>query len=140
MPPNTSVKLTLLRKGAEQTVTLTLGELPNQREASVAPNTRKEGGSTEVPRIGLTLAPAGEVAGAGSDGVVVTNVEPNGIAAEHGLRTGDVIMEVAGKRVGNPAEVRDAFGDAQRDGRRTVLVRVKSGDSIRFVAIRIARA
>ncbi len=42
MPPNASVKLTLMRGGAEQTVTLTLGELPNQREASVAPNTRKQ--------------------------------------------------------------------------------------------------
>jgi serine protease Do len=140
MSPGTSVKLTLLRKGAEQTVTLTLGELPNQREARVTPTPRKQSQGTEVPRLGLTLAPASEVAGSSGAGVVVTGVEPNGIAAEHGFRTGDMIMEVGGKAVTTPAEVRDALGQAQRDGRRTVLVRVKTGDSIRFVAIRLARA
>ena len=82
-----------------------------------------------MPRLGLTLAPAGEVAGSGSEGVVVTDVEPDGIAAEHGFKTGDVILEVAGKTVASPADVRDALGDAQKDGKRTVLMRVKSGDS-----------
>ena len=33
MPPNATVKLAIVRGGAEKTVTLTLGELPNQREA-----------------------------------------------------------------------------------------------------------
>ena len=57
---------------------------------------------TDVPQLGLTLAPAGQVAGSGSEGVVVTNVDPDGIAAEHGLKTGDVILEVAGKKVASP--------------------------------------
>ena len=42
MPPNASVRLTVLRNGAEQTITLTLGELPNQREARATPEQRKE--------------------------------------------------------------------------------------------------
>ena len=33
MAPKTSVKLAVLHKGAEKTVTLTLGELPNSKEA-----------------------------------------------------------------------------------------------------------
>src|SRR5262249_21341940 len=33
MAPKTSVKLTILRKGSEKTVTLTLGEMPNTKEA-----------------------------------------------------------------------------------------------------------
>jgi len=140
MPPGTSVRLTVLRNGAEQQITLTLGELPNQREARAAPDRREPSRGTEVPRLGLTLAPAADVAGSGSEGVVITNVEDGGIAAEHGFRTGDVILEVAGRRVSNPAEVRDTIADAQKGGRRTVLVRVKTGDSIRFVAVRLARA
>ncbi len=96
--------------------------------------------ATEVPRLGLTLAPAADVAGSGDQGVVITNVEAGSIAAEHGFRPGDVILNIADKPVKSPAEVRDMFADAQKGGARNVLVRVKSGDSIRFVAVRLGRA
>jgi serine protease Do len=41
-------------------------------------------------------------AGAGEAGVVVVGVDPNGAAADHGFKEGDVILEVAGKGVANP--------------------------------------
>ncbi|MFL6797832.1 MAG: Do family serine endopeptidase [Xanthobacteraceae bacterium] len=138
MGPGTTIKLTVWRKGEEKTLSVALGELPPQREARVTPESKGSAG-TDVPRLGLTLAPADKVAGSGSEGVVVTNVDPNGVAAEQGLKTGDVIFEIAGKKVGNPADVRSALGDARKDGKRTVLMRVKSGDATKFVAVRLAR-
>jgi serine protease Do len=141
LAPGTSVKLNVLQKGSEKTVTVTLGELPNQQqETRSAPSgTERNTQGSEVPNIGLTLAPAGQVAGRGSEGVVVTNVDPRGVAADH-FKTGDVILEVAGKVVANPAEVRKAFEDARSDGKRTVLMRVKSGEATRFVALPVGRA
>jgi serine protease Do len=140
LPPGASVKLALLHKGAEKSVTLTLGQLPNEREAR-AETKDSEPSGTDVPRLGLTLAPAGQVAGSGNEGVVVTNVDPNGVAADHGFKTGDVILDVGGKKVGNPGEVRDAIRDAQKDGKRTVLMRVKSGgEGTKFVALRLSKA
>ena len=127
MAPGAKVKLAVMRKGQEKTFDLTLGELPNQRQAN-AKNDNSDQTSTDVPRLGLTLAPANEVAGGAGDGVVVTNVDPNGVAAEHGFKTGDVILEVGGKKVANPGEVRTALQGAQKDGKRTVLMRVKSGE------------
>jgi serine protease Do len=139
MAPGSSVKLTLLRGGKEVPVTLKLGELPNQREARA--DTGEKGSSgTNVPRLGLTLSPAADVAGNGSDGVVVTDVDPSGIAADHGFKTGDVILDVGGRKVGRPADVNSAIQDAQKDGKRSVLMRVKSGDATKFVAVRIGRA
>jgi serine protease Do len=132
MSPNTSVKLTLLRDGKEKTVNLTLGELP--RDPKLASQER-ESPASDGARLGLQLAPADSVAGGSSEGVVVTGVDPNGPAAERGFKTGDVILEVGGKAVSTPADVRKALADARKDGKRTVLMRVKSGDGSRFVAL-----
>jgi serine protease Do len=137
--PGTSVKLTVWRKGEEKNLTVSLGELPNQRDArATTPDTLAPNGS-DVPRLGLTLAPAGQVAGSGSEGVVVTKVDPDGVASEHGFQTGDVILEVGGKKVAHPADVRGALNDAQKDGKRSVLMRVKSGEATKFVALRLGR-
>src|SRR5215212_4802081 len=140
MQPGNTVKLGVVSKGAEKTVNVTLGELPReQRQARANSDERGDSSGTEVPRLGLSLAPAGKVAGAGSDGVVVTHVDQDGPAAAQGFRTGDVILEVAGKRVGNPDEVRKAFADARSGGKRTILLRVKSGESTKFVAVPLGR-
>jgi serine protease Do len=136
MPPGTSVKVDLLRGGKSQTVSLTLGELPAQREARAETNDRSSG--SDVPHLGLSLAPAAQ--NGGGEGVVVTQVDPNGVAADQGFKTGDVILDIAGKKVGTPGEVRTAIQDAQKDGKHSVLMRVKSGDATKFVAVRLGRA
>ena len=134
MPPKTSVKLAVLHKGSEKTVTLTLGEMPAAKEARAEGNT-PDNGTADIAKLGLTLAPAGRVAGAGGEGVVVTGVNSSGVAADHGFSTGDVILEVAGKSVSTPADVRNVIASARTDGKRTVLMRVKKGDNTRFVAL-----
>jgi serine protease Do len=140
MAPGSSVKLTVMRKGEEKSISVSLGELPNQREAKAATPDSANPGATDVPRLGLTVAPAGQVAGSGSEGVVVTDVDPNGIASDQGFKTGDVILEVAGKKVANPADVRSALSGAQKDGKKTILMRVKSGEETRFVAVKLSKA
>ena len=139
MAPGAAAKLTVWRKGEEKSVSLTLGELPKEREARAATPDSEPAGA-DVPKLGLMLAPAAQVAGSGSEGVVVTEVDPNGLASQHGLKTGDVILDVGGKKVATPVEVRNAIGDAQKNGKRTVLMRLKSDDVTKFVAIPIARA
>jgi serine protease Do len=74
MAPGTSVKLGVLHKGSEKTVTLTLGTLPDERQANALPQGSSEDGT---PRLGLTLAPANTV-GAGNQGVAVTAVDAMG--------------------------------------------------------------
>ena len=103
-------------------------------------NAELSGRNADVPRLGLSVAPADQVAGSGSEGVVVTEVDPNGLASDQGFKTGDVILEVGGKKVANPVDVRTALTEAQKDGKRTILMRVKSGEETRFVAVRLAKA
>ena len=137
MAPGTSVKLDILRKGEQKTVTLTLGKLPDERQAKAEP-AQNESPDRGVPQLGLMLAAASDAAGAGRAGVTVAAVDPNGTAAEHGFQAGDVILEVAGKAVSKPADVKQDLADLRKDGKRTVLMRVKSGDATRFVALPLA--
>jgi serine protease Do len=140
MAPGTEAKLRVWRKGEEKSVSLTLAEFPKERDARATTTPDSSPTGNDVPKLGLMLAPAGQVAGSGAEGVVVTDVDPNGLASEHGFKTGDVILDVGGKRVANPIDVRNAIADAHKDGKRTVLMRLKSDDATRFVAIPIARA
>jgi len=136
MAPGTSVKLGVLHNGSEKTVTLTLGTLPDERQANADPQGSSEDGT---PRLGLTLAPANTV-DAGNQGVAVTAVDANGPAAEHGMKSGDIILDVAGKSVSAPSDVSKEIADLHKAGKHTVLMRVKSSDGIKFVAVPFGNA
>jgi serine protease Do len=139
MAPGSSVKLSVRRKGEDKTLTLTLGKMPEERQANAAEG-MDDGSGRDVPHLGLTIAPAKDVSGAGNDGVVVTGVEPDGAAAEHGMQSGDVILEVGGKAVANVADVKKAIADAREAGKGSVLMRVKSGEATRFIALPVKQA
>jgi serine protease Do len=142
MAPGSKVKLDVMQKGKERTVDLTLGELPNQREARASLESdrgQRSQRSMELGRLGMSVAPANSVAGAGKEGVVVTEVQPSGAAAERGFKEGDVILEVGGKAVNSVGDVRDAIQSARAENKNTVLIRVRTGGSSRFVAVPLGR-
>jgi serine protease Do len=131
LAPGSSVKLNILHQGKDKVINLTLGQLPAMQQASAD----SAGGGTDVPRLGMTVAPASSVAGAGKTGVVVTDVDPESAAAARGFKQGDVILEVAGKSVTNSDDVRNAIKAAHADNKNTVLMRVRTGDASRYVAV-----
>ena len=134
MAPGSQVKLDVLHKGETRTLTLTLGEMPNDRQANGAESNRRR--RRLARRISVSaLAPASEVDGAGEKGVVVTSVDPDGTAAEHGVQTGDVILNVGGKAVSNVGDVRSALSNATSNGKHSVLMQVKTADATRFIAV-----
>src|SRR6516225_8014568 len=135
LTPAISVKLGIIRGGREDTLTLTLGELPKERQARTDTEEHTSPRGVEVPKLGLSLAPARN----GGEGVVVTQVDPSGTASDQ-FQTGDVILDVNGRAVSTAADVRKAVSDAQSDGKRSVLMRVKSNQGTRFVAVAIGNA
>src|SRR5262245_21107450 len=141
LAPGNAVKLNVLHKGQEKVINLTLGQLPNtvEAKADLDKDSAKPSRGTDVPKLGMTVAPANSVAGAGKEGVVVTEVDPKSAAAERGFKEGDVILEVGGKAVASADDVRDAITAARGDNKNSVLMRVKSGGSSRFVAVPLAK-
>ena len=138
MEPGSSVKLDIWHKGTSKTVTLKLGELPNEHQANNKADEGKTQQDAGTPRLGLSLAPASEVQGAGEKGVVVTSIDPDGPAALHGIQTGDVILNVGGTAVANVGEVRSELKQAKSTGKRSVLLQVKTADVTKFVAVPLA--
>jgi len=148
-PIGREVPVVIWRNGRRQTVTVTVGELPDDVQlAAATPGPQDRGGRpVEVPGTGLRLSAITpelrERFGLPQDarGVVVVEVEPNSAAAERGLRPGDLILEVQQESVTTPAEVRERFDRARQTGRRNVLVLIESqgGQGPRWVAIPVGR-
>jgi serine protease Do len=135
MSPGSSVRLNVIRDGSQQTINVTLAQMPNQQQAQAGPE--QQDSSQAAPHLGLSLAPA-KSAGAAGQGVVVTGVDPNGPAADRGIQEGDVILNVGGASVSTPADVQKQLAQVQKSGRHEVLMRVKSGDGTHYVAVPVA--
>jgi serine protease Do len=135
MSPGASVRLGVIRDGNQQAINVTLSQMQNQQQAQAG--SEQQDSSQSTPRLGLSLAPA-RAAGAGSQGVVVTAVDPDGPAADRGIQAGDVIMNVGGASVSTPGDVQKQLAQLQKSGKHEVLMRVKSGDATRYVALPLA--
>jgi len=95
--------------------------------------------------VGLSLAPLTPELGraanlpAGSQGVLITAVDPNSDAAEQGLQRGDLIMSINNQAVTSPAQVVAGVEAARKAGRKSVLLLLKRGNNPElYVAISIA--
>lgn len=130
--PGKSVDVTVWRDGKKREISVTLTKMPGEKTASA------ETGEEQGGKLGLSLAPASSVDGADKEGVVVVGVEPGSPAEERGLRSGDVIVSVGGKKVETPQDVREAVKELRKEGRKAVLMQVESANGARFVALPIA--
>ncbi|WP_417693249.1 Do family serine endopeptidase [Roseibium sp.] len=130
--PDTDVDITVWRDGAEKDVTVKLGRLQDAEQVAEATPTESE--ETTLEDLGLTVLTAQE-AGVEGDGVVIAEIDPDGAAAEKGLRRGDRILAVAGAEVKTPNDVVEAVKKAEKEGRKAVLFRVESNEATRFVAL-----
>ncbi|MGA0531879.1 Do family serine endopeptidase [Hansschlegelia sp. KR7-227] len=140
MDPGKPVTLTIWRDGREETKELKLGTLPDEpKQASLNQGDEDSDskGSAKV-KLGIEVTPAARMAGAGDQGLVVTDVDTDGAAAGK-LEQGDVILRVGGKAVSSVSDVTGQLDAAQKDGKKAVLLLVKRADATRFVAIEIGK-
>jgi serine protease Do len=143
--PETDVKLSIVRYGEKRQLTMKLGTFPSGKKLAALEEEKLPDAGQEMKNLGLSLAPAAKIPGAGDEGVVITEVDPKSDAADKGLKPGDVILQVAGITVSSPSEVADgvkkAMDNAKSDKETVkVLMQVKSGDQTRFVALTLKKA
>jgi len=139
LAPNTAISLTVLRDGRETTVSARLVE----RESSAARASRPSDEGGRPDNLGMTVAPLTPRVASELDlprtetGLVVTDVDPSGVAAEAGLQPGDVVKRVNGRDVRSVPELRAALS-ARSDSPAMVLVS-RNGGSL-FVALPASRS
>jgi serine protease Do len=141
LSPDTPVDIKVWRNNAEQSIKVKLGLFPKNAEEAMSgdqDNGNNSGdeskSSMELSQLGLTLMPARTGSG---EGVAIAEVDPSSDAAEKGLKSGDVILEVSGQIVKSPDDVVLGVKRAQDLKRTAVLLHVKSADQKRFVAVQL---
>ena len=138
--PGTRVNVEVHRYGKLETIAVKLGTFPGSKElAKLEQDQPAKPASTELSQLGISLAAATGARNA-KDGVAISDVEDGSDAATKGLKTGDVILEVQGEQVASPADVEAGVKKAKELGRKAVLLRVKSGETVRFVAVQLKPA
>jgi serine protease Do len=132
LAPGSAIRLKFLRDGNPREVNITLGELPNEKEAlsDGKPESHSlDGLSVEnlTPQIARQLELQSN-----ASGVVVTDVQDGSRANDAGLRRGDVIQQVNRQPVNNVAEFERAM--KQNSGKSAVLLVNRNGHTS-FVVI-----
>jgi serine protease Do len=148
------VPIAVWRKGAQKTVTLTLGQLEKAEETGLIDTKSKDkkdgekqgdADKTSVDLLGLSVAPLTdklrETYGLPKEakGAVVVEVKKDGAAADKGVAVGDVIAEIDQQEVKSPKDVASRVESAQKAGKSSVLLFVARKSDMRFVALKIAK-
>ncbi len=144
-----AVNVVVWRNGKQQTLTLKVGELPEDNaqlakapaSGSTAP---KEFARSEIKPLGVTVVEITDTARekykwpANVKGLVVVEVDETSDAALKGLRPGDVIDGIQQANVASMADADQALNRAKQESRGIVLLRIVSAGSIRYVPVKMA--
>jgi serine protease Do len=134
--PSSEAKVTLIRDGKPQSVSVTLATLKvDAGKSTPGADTNSDKG------VGLALAPLTPDVrahlGLAPDikGVVIAGIRPGSAAEQAGLHAGDVLLGVGGQRVSSPADAAKAIRQIVGQDHGKVALRILRDGQNAFVAI-----
>jgi serine protease Do len=133
--PGKPVELSVWRDGKTDTIKIDLGNLPSaNKQASADDQPQPSVTSDSLADLGLTVTKADD-----GKGLLVTDVDPDSSASDHGIQAGDTIVAVNSTEVGSVDDVTKAMADAAKAGRKSVLFQITHDNNNRFVALPAAQ-
>ncbi len=135
--PKTKAELTIIRNGKKKTLTVTLGELPEKTNKPEKVTTKTSEIDLGMEVSNLTSDLAKQYGYEKSKGVVITDIDPYGPAAQKGLKVGDLIKEVNRTRVTNVQEYKKVIAKLRPGD--VVLFLIQRGKDNLFVAIEVPK-
>lgn len=141
------VKVVVWRNKKEVTVDVQVGELDEEKikQASRSGSSGSNQDNVKVDDLGVTLTKVTPdlkkhfKLDEQTKGVLITKVERDSVAAEKGLRPGDVIVEVTQEEVTEPGQVLEKVKSAVSAGRKSVLLLLEGQGGLRFVVVKLGK-
>jgi len=129
-PVGRKVSTKVLREGEEVVLSVTIGELKEERLFASPKLERKLGLTVQevTPQIAESLGLEG------TGGVVVTSIEPGGLGHEAGFRRRDVILEIDRNRIRDLKDFRSATDKVKKG--KSILFLVQRGETTLFLAMK----
>ncbi|MBZ9653124.1 DegQ family serine endoprotease [Phyllobacterium lublinensis] len=146
-PVGKEVDVVIVRKGKEETVKVTLGRLEDGEQQAKKDDQTGQGedGSVQnVDVLGMTLDTLNDDSrksfGISKEvqGVLITEVQNDSIAANKRIQAGDVIVDIAQETVSTPGDVAARIEKLRDEGRKNALLMLasKTGE-LRFVTLQM---
>jgi serine protease Do len=124
-PPNTVVKIDLLRDGKEENISLKVGVMPEEEQKTVSPEEQSDWGMMVqelTPQLAQQLGLGPE-----TTGVVISNIKEGSPAAEAGLRPGDLITEVNRTAIKSMNDYQQALQNVKKGDNLLLLIKRSAG-------------
>ena len=142
-----AVKVEVWRGGEMVTLEVKVGELEGEKEITSKSIKKKMNKKDQqhIKELGVRISSITDILrekfklGEKSKGVVIVKVDEDSSAAEKGLQVGDLIVEIGQEKVSAPKDVVRKIEEAEKKGRKSVLLLLEGQSGLRFVAIRIAK-
>ncbi|MEJ0009112.1 MAG: DegQ family serine endoprotease [Alphaproteobacteria bacterium] len=141
--PGKRVEIVVWRKGKEIPYEVTIGELPVEKGKAAADSADND--EAPAPKSDLVLGMAvtpitpqlREQASLPRDahGLLVTELDPEGAGARHGITPGDIILDVGGSPADSVRALTDGIAAAKKAGREFALLKVSRKKALLFVAV-----
>jgi len=135
IPPGTKVKMKVLRRGKVKKLKVVIAELKDEEMADGSPAEKGE-----LDRLGMAVRQitpelAGQYRLPRDSGVVISRIDPDGLAAEGGLHAGDIILQVNNSDIETVKDFRQAIKKAKKN--KLVRFLVQRRNSRIFVVMRM---
>ncbi len=133
------VKVGVWRKGSRKNFVVVVGELVEVTNTKVAKNIENK--SQEL--LGMSLSSIGQKErttfqlSENISGLVIKSINPQSLAAQRGVRKGDVIVEANQVPLSSPSQFSEILNSLKKNSKKTVLLMIDRKGDRRFVGIRL---
>lgn len=139
--PGETVHFTFWRRGSYQTLDLTLGRNPDEKDPLPSDTHPPEHPVKTLKELGVKLGVVDEAARTqygltdSQRGVLVMRVYEGSPAASRGLTEGNLVLQVGQQEVNTPEALQAALDRARELKRTDILLLVQDGEGLRWVAV-----